>query len=332
MTRRPILTHLGALAFVLGAPPSSSMAQPVTADRLGDVVVSVAIPTSNTMLTPGHTDQLGSKLLQVVTAAGLSGIGPDAGFVLSPFVTITERMRAGELRAMDIVKLEIAFAIRQQAQNITFSSTSTVVSGSGSSEAAAITNAIASLRTDDPKLRAFVDEGKRRIVSYYETNCTAVRADARGKAGVGQPEQAIALLMSVPREATTCQPKAADDAEKLFTDWQARDCAQRVRGARADAANRNYDEAIDKLQAVDPVSPCAKDADALITSIEERVAKTEDRSFQLRLKSLRSDRESITRTLTSPVRVLERRRELTKGVAVEFINRLPVRAHVPGRG
>ena len=324
---RALVATLVALA--LASAPAA--AQKVSADNLGDVVVSVAVPASNTALNGTHTDQLGAKLLQVVNAAGLSGIGPDAGFVLAPFVTVTERMRAGELRAMDVVKLDMALTIKQQAQNITFSSTSTVLTGSGSNEAAAITNAIASLRTDDPRLRAFVEEGKRRIVGYYEDNCDAVRSDARGKAGTGQPEQAIALLMSVPREATTCQPKAAADAEKLFADWQARECAQRVRGARADAANRDYDDAVEKLQGVDPSSPCARAADALIANIEQQVAKTEDRSFQLRLKSIRTDRESISRTLSAPGRLLERRKELTKGVAVEFINRLPVRTHVPGR-
>lgn len=317
-----------ALALALGTP---LRAQQITAEQLGDVVVSIAPPSPNPALTDGHADQLGAKLLQVVTAGGMSGVGGNAGFVLVPVVTVTERLQAGELRAMQVVKLDLALAIRQTAQNIAFSSTSTVLSGSGSSEAAAITNAIASLRTSDTRLRAFVDEGKRRIIAYYEANCAAVRSDARGKAGTGRPDEAIALLLSVPREAGTCQPRAADDAEQLFADWQARDCAQRVRGARADAANRDYDDAVEKLQEVDPASPCARDADALIANIERQVSKTEDRSFQLRLRTIRADRESVTRTLGEPGKLLERRRELTRGVAVDVVNRLPVRTHVPRR-
>jgi hypothetical protein len=328
MTHRRLLS-LFAAATTFAAPLA---AQQVTADDLGGVPISIAIPASNSHLTDAQADQLGSKLLQVVNAGGMSGIGAQAGFVLAPYLTVTRRMQAGELRAMQVLKADLALTIKQTAQNITFSSTSVTLTGSGDTDAAALTDAIASMSTESERLRTFVETGKRRIIGYYETNCAAVRSDAKGKAGTGQVDQAIALLMSVPREATTCQPTAAGDAEKLFAAYQARECAQLVRGARADAANRSYDDAIEKLQKVDPSSPCTRDADALIANIEQQVGKTEDRSFQLRLKTLRSERETITQSLTDPTRIVERRRDLTKGVAVDVIRRLPVRSHVPARG
>lgn len=317
------------LAATLGA--RSLGAQQITADDLGGVPISVAVPTSNATLNEGQASQLEGKLLQVVTAAGMSGIGPQAGFVLTPYLTVTRRMQAGDLRAMQVLKADLALAIKQTAQNITFSSTSVTLTGSGDTEAAALTDAIANMSTDSDRLRTFVETGKRRIVGYYETNCAAVRSDAKGKAGTGQVDQAIAILMSVPREATTCQPLAAGDAEKLFASYQARECAQLVRGARADAANRAYDDAVEKLQQVDPSSPCTRDADALIANIEQQVGKTEDRSFQLKLRTLRSERETLTQSLTDPTKLVERRRDLTKEVAVTAINRLPVRAHIPTR-
>ncbi len=308
---------------------ASAGAQKITADDLGAVPITVYIPATNTSLNAGQAEQLGSRLAQLVAASGLSGVGPDAGFALTPQVTVTRRGQAGELRAMQIVKMDLAMIIRQRTQNLTFASASTTLTGSGDSEVAAITDAIASMSTDDERLKAFVEQGKRRIVAYYESNCAAIRADAKGKAGSGNVDEAVALLLSVPREAATCQPKAAQDAEALFTSFQARQCAQLVRGARADAANRAFDDAVEKLQSVDPSSPCAADADALIARIETQVARTEDRSFQLRLRALRVDRETLTKTLNGPTRIVERRRELTRGVAVEFINKLPARPHVP---
>jgi hypothetical protein len=319
-------SRIAAVALV--GLPFAPRAQTVTAADLGNVPIAVVIPSSMTVLNVDQKNQLGNKLLEAVTASGMSGIGGPSGFELIPIVTITKEGQAGELRKFKIVTLNVALAIRQQTQNLAYASTSVVLSGSGQTKDDAITDAINTLAPDDDKLVALVQTGKTRIIDYYKTNCDAIRSDAKRRAGTGNTEEAIALLMSVPREAETCRESSARDAQALYVGYHERICQGLVRGARADVANHAFEAATDKLQKVDPASRCAKDADALLADIDQRVAKENDRSFQVKLSAIRVDREKVTKSIATPGGLATHQREATTGVAVDFMAKLPTRTHV----
>jgi len=320
-----------AIGFAATFLVSRLPAQAVKEEQLGGVPIAVVVPENGSPLTEEQRVQLGNVLLQAATANGISGIGGPAGFQLIPLVTITRETEAGELRKFTVVFMNVALAIRQSPQNTAYASTSVALNGSGASRDAAITDAIMKLSPDDQRILTLVETGKRRIVEYYQTNCESIRSDARGRAGTGRADEAIALLMTVPRQASSCQQLAAADAERLYVAKHERECQALVRDARADVARNDFKPATSKLRLVDPASGCAKSADALIAEIDAKVAKANDREFSLELRALRAERDSVTKAISLPNGLTKHRQNATKLVAVEFVAKsLPVRKHSMG--
>lgn len=307
---------------------SSARAQSVTAEDLGNVPISVVIPASVTVLDVDQKNQLGNKLLDAVTASGMSGAGGPAGFALMPVVTITKESQAGELKKFQIVVMNVGLSIRQESEKLAYASTSVTLTGSGDTREAAITNAINTLQPDDDKLVNLVKTGKERIVGYYKTNCDAIRADAKRRAGTGNVEEAIALLMNVPREANTCRDASAADAVALYKSHRDKECQALVRAARADVANSAFEPATTKLEKVDPGSTCAKDADGLITQIQQKVSKAADRTLELKVNALKVSRETVTKSLSTPEGVVKHDKESTTGVALGFVGKISPRPHI----
>lgn len=303
-------------------------AQSVTAQDLGNIPIAVAVPSSLTMLTTDQKEQLASKLLEVVTMNGMSAVGGPAGLQLRPNLTLNSERRVGELRKFTVVNLTLSVAIKQTTHGLAFSSASLPITGSGDQKESAITAAIGSIAPDNESLQKALETGKKRIVDYYQSSCDAIRSDANARASTGKGDEAIAMLMSVPREAPACQQAAAADAAKIYAAYHERECQSLVREARGDVANRAFEAAVKKIARVDPASGCAKSADALLDDIEQKVTKENNRSFEIRIQAMRVERKTVTETIKTPEGRAKHQEQQTRAAAVDYYAKLETRPHI----
>jgi hypothetical protein len=297
----------------------------VTAADLGNIAIAVVVPKS--ALTVDQRNQLGNTLLQAATANGISAMGGVAGFELTPIVIVTKEGEAGDLQKFKYVTLNVTMAIKQTTQNIAFGSTSVVLNGNGSTREEAITQALGSLSPADERLLKLVETGKSRILNYYQTSCDQIRSDAKARAGTGNAPDAIALLMTVPREASACQKAAAADAAVLYVAYRDAQCDGMVRAARASLSARDFEGAKVKAELVDPGSKCGKSADGVLKDLAKSV--TSDHDFELKVRAAVVNREKIESTISSsPTELVKHNQEQTLGVAVEVVGKLATKTHV----
>jgi hypothetical protein len=306
------------LALVAAVPLG---AQGVTAADLNNITIAVVVPRSNTMLTIEQKNQLGNTLLQAATTNGISAMGGPAGFQLTPMVTIAKEGEVGDLEKFRYVTLNIMVAVKQVPDNSTFASTSVILNGNGATREVAITEALNNLSPSDDRIIKVVDAAKAKIIQHYETGCDGLRADAKARAGTGHTEEAIALLMTVPREASTCQKAAGADAAALYTAWRDAQCDGIVRAARASLAERAFEAVVTTIERVDPASRCAKSADAVLADLEKRVAA--DHDFSLKVHAAIVTRTKVETSLASPGEATKHVQEQTVGVALGVVAKLP---------
>jgi hypothetical protein len=322
-SRAAVARRACLVSFALASPAA---AQEVTAADLGTIAIAVVVPRSNTMLTVDQKNQLGNTLLQAATANGISGIGGPSGFQLTPMVIVTKEGEAGELQKFKYVTLNVTLAVKQVPQNLAFGSTSVILQGNAPTREDAITQALGNLSPTNEKIINLVESSKTKILQYYETSCDAIRSDAKARAGTGRVPEALTLLLTVPREATTCQKAAGVDADAMYAAYRDAQCDASVRAARAALAARDFEEAKIKAELVDPGSKCAKSADGVLKDLEKKV--TSDHNFSLKIRAAIVNRDKIETSLSSPGESAKHTHEQAIGVAVDLVAKLPSKPHI----
>ena len=78
---------------------------------------------------------------------------------------------------------------------------------------------ISAFKTINPKnatITAFIQEGKQKIIKYYQTNCEDVIAEARKQASLQNYEDALMMLSSIPDVCSACFDEASQIAAPIY--------------------------------------------------------------------------------------------------------------------
>lgn len=270
------------LSIILGLS-FSSFAQ--TIDDIGKIAISVVMPQNIEGLSVSQLSKLESKTSHIVTDYGFSAIGYNHNFVIYPKLSIYESNTVeGGMRNITIVTAELTLYIEQVSNNLLFSMISKQIKGSGHTERLAITDAISKINTKDPDYKDFIETGKLKIIAYYKASCSDIIKEADSYAQMQQYEKAIALLMSVPKEASSCYNQTMDKAIQVHKAYETKRCREVIQKANATLANNDYVGTLNILSTIAPSAPCFKEAQTIVRSVERKVDAIEKQQWDLKMK------------------------------------------------
>jgi len=218
--------------------------------------------------------QMTNKLNQMLTAQGMASLDNNGQFVLTAFMVpqdkevlpgppmqIVETMNAN-LYIADVVQKNVLATMEQ------------TVKGLGRDETRAYMDAIKHLNTSSPAVAKFIQEGKTKIIAFYESEAPRIMKEARALSEMHQYEHALYLVTAIP-----AQCKYYDDAIQtsldIFHAYQDYACNQLLQQARmAWAAEQNVvgaEKAGQYLGQIYPDAGCYDDAMALYNEIKAKV-------------------------------------------------------------
>ncbi|HMJ48370.1 MAG TPA: hypothetical protein VK498_13640 [Ferruginibacter sp.] len=255
-------------------------------NKLSSINLSVILPTNVDGLNESQLSKLESKIIETVTNNGISSEGYTQNFVIYPkFEIYDEKDSKGGMRSIKILNYNLSLYIKQLSTNIIFSTYSKSIQGSGYNKNEAISNALESIDPSDTKLNDFVKNGKEKIIKYYQSNCDIVIKKVESERNIKNYESALATLLTVPEEATTCYDKAQSKAKTVFTELQKYKCSQYLQKAKTSTASANYDEALEYLSWIDPTSPCASESKSLINLNASKVSQERKKEWEFLIKA-----------------------------------------------
>lgn len=193
---------------------------------------------------------------------------------------------------MHAYTVETTFYIGDGVEGTLFASMSTESKGVGKSEDKAYISALKSIRPTTDEFAAFVEEGKTKIVEYYNSQCDFILNEAKAKADMQDWDGAITKVMSVPEVCKECHEKAMAYASEVFQMKIDRECKIAMNEAQAVWASSQDEEGAtqtaDILASVDPNSQCYKEATAFLDQIyaelKARIKELDQREWDLKLK------------------------------------------------
>lgn len=261
--------------------PIFALGQQNDADRIS---ISAVIPDYKDI--PAEALQnLEGKLQSLVTAQG-NGDRQTDRFLITARVDITNKDITQTAPPKVSMKMDITFIIGDVVEDKVYGTHTISTAGIGPNETKAYIQAFQRIKPNNPALQKFVADTKQKILDYYNGNCGFIVSDAERKAQMGQYDEAITQLVTVPSVCAdcyaTCQAKSLEvyeqrrKAEAAKLDKEGRELIRQARSAWS--VKHDYEcaqKALDLLAKVDPDAACVAEADKFVAEINAHLRKVE---------------------------------------------------------
>ena len=289
-----VLTLLLLITLYIDALAQNEVSNTLENGRIG---LSAYVPQQVDKISPGTANMLTTKLNQIATQNGFAGDPYFQLFILTANIVPITKDYLSTAPPMTAVTLEITLYIGESENGTLFASKSITVKGVGTNETKAYIEAMKGIRSSDPAIKAFVEEGKSKIVNYYKMKCDAILAQAQAMVSVNQYEDAIETLCSVPDACMDCYTKCMDAIAPIYQAYIDRDCQMKLAEAthiwNANQTVAAANAAGQLLSQIEPRSACFKDVKTLADRISKRVFELDKREWAYKLRQLEQVSELI---------------------------------------
>ncbi len=208
-----------------------------------------------------------NKMGQITTKNGMASYGNR--FIMYPHVTIMSQDITATAPPMHAYNLDVTLYIADNMTQTIFSSATIALKGVGKNTTKAYVGALKMLNNKRPEIKSFVEEGKNKIIEFYNSKCDFILKDAESLAGRKEFDEAIYTVMSIPDLCKDCYMKGQDVAIDIFKQKMENECMQYIAAARAAKAKDDYDLAASYLAGILPDVSCYADVQALLKEIED---------------------------------------------------------------
>ncbi|PKP35906.1 MAG: hypothetical protein CVU00_00240 [Bacteroidetes bacterium HGW-Bacteroidetes-17] len=248
------------------------------------IALTVIIPPGVDGIPEHARSLLQNKLDQVASQNGLGGISGSPRFALTAKMSVMTKDITPTQPPMEAYTYGIYLYIVDIVEQTIVSSTSITTKGAGTNANKAYTNGLKPINLNNTEIKNFMQDGKRKIIEYYNSKCDFIISRAKSLASQNQFGQSLALLSSVPDVCKDCFMKCMDEIGPIYQDYINHDCEAYVNIASGlFAANPNTTGAVDAtavLSLIDPDSDCFKKSGTLISKIEKKMREDEKRDWK----------------------------------------------------
>ena len=259
------------------------------ANDLDRIALDVVIPDQVTDIPDFARSLLESKIIQAVTDNGMGGAGVSPRFLVTAKMETMSKDITPTTPPMEAYTFEVyLYLVDFEDKNI-LSTVSFPAKGAGTNANKAYTNALGAVSLKNKSVKKFLDDGKRKIIEYYNTRCDFVISRAQSLAAQKQFQQAIATLSGVPEVCKDCYTKCLNAIGPIYQQFIDHDCQIMIAtGSAIWAAQPNSDGALlagSVLCRIDPDSRCYAQAQDVLKQMGAKVLKDEQRDWSFFVKT-----------------------------------------------
>lgn len=227
--------------------------------------------------------QLINKANQMLTANGLSSIDTYSDFVLTVVANPIEKSVVPSAPVQIIQSVDFTFYIVDCNRQIVFSTYSTTAKGVGDSEAKSYLDAMKKLNVRSKEAVSFVDQGRERIIDWYEAEADNIFAKVKVLTNQLKYEEAFYELCGFPTECSKYLEsiELGNEIYQGYIDHNAQLNLNKAKMAWAAEQNSaGAEKAGVYLAEVLPEASCYKEAEALYLEMKSKVL--DDLKFEMK--------------------------------------------------
>ncbi len=279
--KKIIIQIVFLMAFTLIANAQAKL------DDFGRIVLNSYLP-ENIALTSEAKELLMTKLSQIATNNGMGGSQANPRFIITASVNVgTKDIIAGPPQLIS-QNINITFFVGDAISNTAFSNTTIAMKGVGTNENKAFIDALNTINPKTKQLQTLLDEGKNKIIQYYNSQCDFVVTRAKTLTDQQKYDEAIYELMQVPEVCKACYEKCMIAVQPIYQKSIDRECTLKLNEAKtvwAASPNSNGATSIAPiLSEINPDAACYNEALAFSETVRKKVEADEKRNWDFRMK------------------------------------------------
>lgn len=181
-----------------------------------DIKINVVEPTiQGDEISPDLSRKFAVKMLEIASKNGVSGTGTSPAFFMGAEIMQTGRAATGTAPQKMTVKYDLNFKVMNGATGDVYASTTQEVMGVGNTFKEAEANAVRNIKNTS-KMQKMLSTASTRIIDWYNTNLTTVKNQVDAATSNGDYALALAIVESIPQQATEAHAYATEQQPKLF--------------------------------------------------------------------------------------------------------------------
>lgn len=285
--------------------------------------ISVYAMDAQESFPQGAKAMIENKLTQLLTRNGIAGLDYMGQFILTVTTTPIDKdvIPGPPMKIRE--KMEMNLYIVDAYAKTIFSSTSMTVNGLGETENKCYLNAISHMPLQSPAIAKFVDEGKTKIIEYYDHEGEALIKKAHFLAAQKNYEEAMYWVSLIPQQSKHYDAALAAGQE-IYQAYIDNQCYINLAKARqAWAAEQNALGAAaagEYLANIMPDAKCYGDAMALYKEIKGKVL--DDWKFEMKQYQDGIDLQKLQIDAARQIGVAYGNHQPNKEVNIEFLRTL----------
>lgn len=242
---------------------------------------------------------LANKLMQVATKYGMAGSVLAPRFIITPNVVILTKDLTTTAPAMTVLTLDVTLYIGDGIEGKLFSSTNLSLKGVGNNESKAYSGAFKQINPSNPDIKALFEEGKAKIIQYYNSQCDVIINDAKLLAAKQGYDAAIYTLTAVPAECTECYQRCMEAAGPMYDKYVELDldCKNRLVAAKAAwNAGQNTEAANNAgaiLSTINSHGSCNNEVQLFLEEMKQKIQLNEGREWVYKLREQNQETDRI---------------------------------------
>ena len=186
-----------------------------TLDDIGRITIQAYVPETES-LPQEAAKLLQTRLSQIISSNGIADNEYCERFVLTAKVNIlTKDIVPGPPQRI-IQKMEITLMLGDIKEDKVYSTYTMSVVGVGTNHNKTFITAFKNIRSDDQKITNFINDGKKKIQTYYEANCQLMMTEAKSLAKQKNYEEALWILSTIPNICSSCYNESCDISSTIY--------------------------------------------------------------------------------------------------------------------
>ena len=292
----------------------------------GKIKLTVMVPDEN--LSVEAAKQLESKLIQMVTANGIGGLGGNPRYVLAPEVNLLKNEVTSTAPVRHLITYGITFYVADIILGTVFASSNIQATGVGDSETLAFLAAFNDLKPTDAKFQQMLSDAQDKIVTYYQEHGSELVNEAKMLSAKGDYAEAMALLGSIPAEVGDVYKNAIQLMDELLPKYLENECGlilSQFQAALGNQKNGVNKEAMAYYAMIPANSSCKAEADAAYKEYKAQLSAEDQREWDRESAQIQSDNEfrKLKTELEAKIQITGNQCLLDKYKKDAAYNRLP---------
>lgn len=279
-------------------------------DDIGRITIHAYVP-ENEELPYESRKLLETKLSQIISSNGIADNENFVRFVLTAKINVVSKDIVTGPPQRISQKLDITLILGDIEEDKVYSQLTIPTIGIGQSLEKSYISAFKNINPQNTVIATFIQEGKEKLLAYYQTHCEDLIAESEKQASLQNYEEALMLLTSIPDVCTDCFDKAARIAAPIYTGMIEARGAEFLNQARSiwakSPTKEGAKEATCLLSQINFAASCQTQVASLMREITAKMNEIDRREWEHQMQVYQDGIEREKRQWTQHVREYEDR-------------------------